>query len=151
MPTRIRWDQVASTLASKDMVPGVSFAGDQEIATSSTVLLRFGTMTSLARVGDLGIRASITDVVDLGAGKFLEDILKIGVGTSLAYSCRIGIETPLAGVGDLGAGASLADVWRVGAAMSLIGFWSWPPLICRLPRHWHRRNFTARHQDGCSR
>ncbi len=45
-----------------------------EIRTSSTVVREFGSVTSLAGVGDLGVRASMADVGDLGISVSLEDV-----------------------------------------------------------------------------
>ncbi len=100
----------------KDFVPGVSFAGTWEIGTSSTVVREFRSATSLASVGELGVRASIVDVDALGGSVSLEDGWKIRSETPLADVCRIGIETSLVGNGGLGAGTSIADVCRIGAA-----------------------------------
>ncbi len=54
-------------------MPGVSFAGTWEIGTSSTVVWEFRSATSLASVGELGVRASILDVDALGGSASLED------------------------------------------------------------------------------
>ncbi len=43
-------------------------------------------MTSLAGVGDLGVRASIADAEALGGSTSLEDVLKVEAETSLAES-----------------------------------------------------------------
>ncbi len=52
-------------------MPGVSFAGTWEIVTSSTVVWEFRSATSLASVGELGVRASIVDVDALGGSASL--------------------------------------------------------------------------------
>ncbi len=96
---------------TKDFMPRVSFAGAWDIGTSSTVAQEFGNVTTLAGVGDLGVKASFTDTVDLGAGKCLEDILKIT--RSFLY------DRDRDTTRDFRTGASPADVWRIGAAMSL--------------------------------
>ncbi len=100
-------------------MPGVSFAGTWEIGTSSTVVCEFRSATSLASVGELGVRASSVDVDALGGRASLEDGWKIWSETPLADVCRIGIETSLVGDGGLGAGTSIADVWRIGVETSL--------------------------------
>ncbi len=100
-------------------VPGASFVGTWEIGTSSTVVREFWSATSLASVGDRGVRASIVDVDALGGSASLEDGWKIWSETLLGDVCRIGIETSLVGDGDLGAGTSIADVWRIGVETSL--------------------------------
>ncbi len=56
---------------TKDFVPGVSVVGTWEIGTSSTVVRVFGTVTSLAGVGDLGVGASLADVWRIGAATSL--------------------------------------------------------------------------------
>ncbi len=100
-------------------MPGVSFAGTWEIGTSSTVVWEFSSATSLASVGELGVRASIVYVDALGGSASLEDGWKIWSATPLANVCRIGNETSLVGDGGLGAWASIADAWRIGAETSL--------------------------------
>ncbi len=67
-------------------MPGVSFAGTWEIGTSSTVVFR--STTSLASVGELGVRASIVDVDALVGSESLEDGWKIWSETPLADVCR---------------------------------------------------------------
>ncbi len=54
-------------------MPGASFAGTWEIETSSTVVREFRSATSLASVGELGVRASIVDVDALGGSASLKD------------------------------------------------------------------------------
>ncbi len=56
VPPRMHWDQ------PRVFVPGVSFVGTWEIGTYSTVVREFGTVKSLAGVGDLGVSASLEDV-----------------------------------------------------------------------------------------
>ncbi len=97
---------------------GVSFAGTWEIGTPSTAVREFGHVTSLAGVGDLGVRASIIDVGDLRISASLEDVWKIWTEKRLADACRIGIEASL---GDHIVGTSIADALRIGAATSLVG------------------------------
>ncbi len=128
-------------------VPGVSFAGIWEIGTFSTDVWEFRTATSLASVGELGVRASIVDVDalggsasledgwkiwsetplvgdgGLGAGASVADVWRIGVETSLACVLRIGAATSLVGVGGPANGTSLGDMRSFGAAMSLSGSW----------------------------
>ncbi len=63
--------------STKVFVPGVSFWGTWEIGTSSTIVWEFRFATSLASVGELGVRASIVDVDALGGSASLEDSWKI--------------------------------------------------------------------------
>ncbi len=97
---------------------GVPFAGTWEIGTPSTVVREFGHVTSLAGVGNLGVRASIADVDALGGSVCLEDGWKTWAETPLADACRIGIEASL---GDHRVGTSIADALRFGVATSLVG------------------------------
>ncbi len=98
-------------------MPGVPLAGTWQIHTSFTIAPGFGTVSSLARFGDFGVRASIAHVMDLGASISLEGVWN-NCPTHLDDVGRIGIETPL---GELGVGTSLADKLRIGAATSLAG------------------------------
>ncbi len=98
---------------------GISFVITGEIGTSSTVVREFGTVTSFAGAGDLGVRASIAVTADLGVGESLEDIWKTWAETPLADVCRIGIETSLGGVRGLG----------IGAKSSFNGEWKTPPYV----------------------
>ncbi len=65
-------------------MPGESFAGTWEIGASSTVVREFGTVTSLAGVGDLELRAFIAAVEALGSSESLEDVWKIWTESPLA-------------------------------------------------------------------
>ncbi len=65
-------------------MPGESFAGTWEIRASSTVVREFETVTSLAGVGDLGLRASIADVEALRSSESLDDVWKIWTESPLA-------------------------------------------------------------------
>ncbi len=114
-------------------MPGVSFASTWEIGISSTGVREFGTVTSLAGGGDLGVRASIADVWKNWVETPLADVCKIGIETSLVGVggfgvktsitdvCWVWIEAPLTDAEGLGVGTS---VLRIGAAMSLAGSWN---------------------------
>ncbi len=110
-------------MSTKVFVPGVSFAGTWEIGKFSPVVWEFRSATSLASVGELGVRASIVDVDALGGSASLEDGWKIWSETPLADVCRIGIETSLVGVGGLVTRTSLGDIKSIRAAISLAGSW----------------------------
>ncbi len=71
----IRWLQ--PWLRGVEVYQGLRAQGTVCGCLGDRVAQEFGNVTSLAGVGDLGVRASITDAVDLGAGKLLENNLKI--------------------------------------------------------------------------